>query len=59
MEINKSYTLPVEAEGDDIVLTFPDALMESLQWSVGDQVTWTENNDGSWTLSKVKNEQVG
>lgn len=56
MEISKSYTLPVEGEGDDIILTFPDALMESLEWQVGDQVTWSENEDGSWTLTKVKNE---
>ena len=59
MDIEKRYVLPVEQGGYDLFLTFPDALMESLEWSVGDQVIWTENDDGSWTLSKVKNEQVG
>jgi hypothetical protein len=53
MEIKTSYTLPIEQDGDDLILSFPDALMESVGWEVGDQVVWTENGDGSWTLSKV------
>ena len=54
MEISKRYVLPIEQEGDDLILTFPDALMESLQWEIGDQVIWTQNENESWTLSKVK-----
>ena len=57
MDILKKYVLPIEADGDDLLLSFPDALMESVGWEVGDQVIWTENGDGSWTLSKVAKDE--
>jgi bifunctional DNA-binding transcriptional regulator/antitoxin component of YhaV-PrlF toxin-antitoxin module len=37
---------------DDGVLTIPDAMLEELGWKEGDELEWTPNDDGSFTLSK-------
>ena len=55
MAENKSWTLTVEADPDnpeDMILTFPDDLMESTGWQPGDVITWQDNQDGTWTLIK-------
>jgi len=50
----KSYTLPIERDTDgELMLTFPDDLMESMGWSEGDVIEWNENEDGTWTLRKL------
>jgi bifunctional DNA-binding transcriptional regulator/antitoxin component of YhaV-PrlF toxin-antitoxin module len=47
------WTLPVEADSDgELLLTFPDELMEDLDWKVGDTIQWIMNDDGSCTLKK-------
>jgi hypothetical protein len=28
--------------------------MQGLDWELGDNITWTDNGDGSWTLNKVE-----
>jgi hypothetical protein len=48
------YTLEVqkdEATGD-LILEFPDELMEQAGWKTGDSIEWIDNKDGSWTLRK-------
>ena len=55
MAANKSWTLTVEADPDnpeDMILTFPDDLMESTGWQSGDVIEWKDNQDGTWTLIK-------
>lgn len=54
MEIKTSYTIPLEQDGDDLVLPFPDEMLESVGWQVGDTLVWSDNEDGSWTLTKVE-----
>ena len=39
-------------EGDDLILPLGDELCEKLGWIVGDTLIWSDNGDGSWTLSK-------
>jgi bifunctional DNA-binding transcriptional regulator/antitoxin component of YhaV-PrlF toxin-antitoxin module len=43
------YTVKVDDEG---VLTFPDELMDQLDWQPGDTLVWIDNEDGSFTLKK-------
>lgn len=54
--MSESYTLTVEkgiVDGQvDYFITFPDELLESLDVSPGDCVLWTDNNDGSFTITK-------
>lgn len=57
MEIKTSYTVSVEQDGDDFVLPFPDELLESVGWEIGDTIGWEQNEDGSWTLSKVSKDE--
>jgi uncharacterized membrane protein (UPF0127 family) len=41
-----------DPETGDCILEFPDDLMESAGWKVGDTVEWIDNKDGTWTLRK-------
>lgn len=48
------WTLEVKynSEADEHYLEFPDNLMEQVGWKVGDTVLWSQNEDGSWILTK-------
>lgn len=55
---SKSWTLTVEQDPEspeDLMLTFPDDLMESTGWLPGDVIIWQDNKDGTWTLIKKEN----
>ena len=50
---NDIYTAPVEVDSDgDLILVFPDALLEAMQWREGDTLLWKELDDGTWSLKK-------
>lgn len=51
-EQNNSWVLPVEKDGDDLVITFPEELIEKTGWKIGDKLEWTDNKDGSFSLIK-------
>ncbi len=40
--------------GEDGVLDLPSETMEELGWKEGDQLIWTDNNDGSFSLKKYE-----
>jgi bifunctional DNA-binding transcriptional regulator/antitoxin component of YhaV-PrlF toxin-antitoxin module len=53
--MNKSYTLHLEEDPDDsenLLLTFPDELLESAGWNVGDVLVWNIEDDGTIILKK-------
>jgi len=48
-----TYTAPVEADSDgDLVLVFPDELLEAMDWNAGDTLLWQQLDDGTWSLKK-------
>jgi len=48
-----SYIIPIEEDDDgELLITFPDELMEKMNWQVGDTIEWIDNENGSWTLKK-------
>ncbi len=50
-----SYTFTVEIEKDENgedVLNFPPECIAELGWEPGDTIVWTDNGDGSYTLTK-------
>ena len=49
-------TLPVEQDGDDYIVTFTDDLLEELGWSVGDDLNWDIQTDGSIIVTKYDQE---
>ena len=48
----KSWVLPVEEDGDDCVITFPEDLMEQTGWKEGDTLQWIDQGDGSFKMIK-------
>jgi hypothetical protein len=48
------WVLPVEEDGDDCVITFPDDLLEAANLKEGDQIEWIDQGDGSYILQKVE-----
>jgi hypothetical protein len=41
-----------ERDPDQLLLDLGTELCEQLGWRPGDQLDWTDNGDGSWTLTK-------
>jgi len=52
--MSEVYTLEIQEDPEtkDLIIEFPDSLMESAGWKVGDNIEWIDNKDGSWTLKK-------
>jgi len=51
----ESITVTVVEDEQDpgqLLLDLGTELCEQLGWQVGDTLYWTDNGDGSWTLSK-------
>lgn len=38
----------------ELLLDLGSELCAELEWQVGDTITWTDNKDGTWILSKTK-----
>lgn len=38
----------------EFLLDLGSELCAELEWQVGDTITWIDNKDGTWTLSKNK-----
>lgn len=50
--MNMKYTVELIEEGDDVILPLPPEMIEQLGWKEDDVLVWTDNKDGSWSLSK-------
>ena len=40
-------------EKDYYYFNLPNNIMSKLGWGVGDTIDWTNNNDGTFTLTKI------
>ena len=51
-----SWTLIVkeDAETKDLVLELPRELMEKVGWNIGDTLEWSNEENETWQLKKVK-----
>lgn len=51
----KRYTITVEEDKDtgELILPFTSEILEQLGWKEGDTLNWSDNGDGSWSLTKV------
>ena len=55
-----SWTVTVEEADDgsgDLVMPLPQDFLDQQGWKEGDTLDWKDNEDGSWSLSKVENGQ--
>jgi hypothetical protein len=51
------YTVQVQADSDgELLLSFPDALLNQMGWDVGDRLIWEELPDGSYSIRKDSDE---
>jgi antitoxin component of MazEF toxin-antitoxin module len=48
----KRWTAILEEDGDDLVMPLPEELLEELNWNIGDTLTWSEHDEGSWSIRK-------
>jgi len=39
-------------ENGDLILPLGDELCKEVGWEVGDTISWADNGDGSWTMTK-------
>ena len=55
--LDKQYTALVQEDSDgELLLSFPDALLNQMGWDVGDRLIWEELPDGSFSIRKGSNE---
>lgn len=55
---NKSFTGTVESdENGELVLVFPQGLLEQVGWAIGDTIVWKNNPDGTWALIKKEHDE--
>jgi hypothetical protein len=54
-KIKLSWTVVLEEADDgsgDLIMPFPDALLEEAGWKEGDVLEWIDNENGSYSLRK-------
>lgn len=53
-----TYTARVEEDENGAYIIFPEEMMAEVGWKEGDNIKWTDNGDGSFTLSKTNTKWV-
>ena len=50
------WTVAIEEDPEtkDLILPFPEDMLKLVGWQEGDTLDWNENEDGTWTLTKVE-----
>lgn len=57
-DTNKHWEVIVEErENGDLILPFPKDLIDLQGWKEGDDLEFTDNKDGSWTIQKIEKDQ--
>jgi hypothetical protein len=53
--MSNTWTVQIEEDDatGDLLLPLPEDLLKIQEWKEGDVLEWVDNNDGSWTLTKV------
>jgi hypothetical protein len=51
---SETIEIKVVGEDDELVMQFPEDLLASLGWEVGDDLKFIDNKDGSFTVKKVE-----
>ena len=55
-EAKKSWTVIIEEdqESGDLVLPFPQDMLDEVGWNPGDNLKWVDRGDGTWEIRKVE-----
>jgi len=49
---SKKIKLKEDPDSKDLVLPIPTELLNQMGWDIGDDLVWTDNFDGSFSLTK-------
>jgi len=52
----KKYTVELIEDGGDLILPLPEEIMTELGWNMDDILIWTDNKNGTWSLTKKAEE---
>lgn len=47
-----TWTIPVEFDGEDAIITLPEEVIEMKGWKDGDVLEWVSRDDGCWEIRK-------
>ena len=52
----KTWTVELEEDPEtgELILPLPEDMLKLQEWVEGDTLEWIDNEDGSWSLQKVK-----
>ena len=45
--------LEKDPETGELILPFPQEMLDQLGWKDGDEIEWIDNKDGSWSIGRV------
>jgi hypothetical protein len=51
-----TITVDEDPETGDAILPLPEDLLVKAGWKEGDTLNWIDNKDGTWCLTKIKDE---
>lgn len=49
-----TVTLEEDPETGELILPFPEDMLEEAGWREGDVLEWIDNKDGTWSLVKLE-----
>ena len=50
--ITRNFDVMIEEEGEDLVLPFPQDMLDEVGWKPGDNLEWVDQGDGTWEIRK-------
>jgi hypothetical protein len=56
-DAKKTWTVSLEEADDgsgDLVLPFPQEMLDEVGWMPGDNLKWIDREDGTWEIRKVE-----
>jgi hypothetical protein len=53
---DKSYTVKLEQDGEDLILPLNEEMLSELGWGIGDTLVWHDNGDGTFSITKEDND---
>ena len=55
-DTKKTWTVIIEedVETGDVILPFPQEMLDEVGWNPGDNLKWVDRGDGTWEIRKIE-----
>ena len=55
-DAKKTWTVIIEedVETGDVILPFPQEMLDEVGWMPGDNLKWVDRGDGTWEIRKIE-----